>query len=78
MLINLGLALLGQGKNSAAAEILGEAVALNPKETTALLALGNARVLNGQFGEAAEAFEQELADTCQCPGVTAVEFHLAR
>jgi len=68
VLINLGLALLGQGKNSVAEETFGEAVALAPKETTALLALGNARVLNGRFEEAGDAFEQALASSAAFEG----------
>jgi len=63
VLVNLGLSLQGQGRNAAAEEIFDAAVRLAPKETTALLALGNARVLNGKWEDAIEAYERALASS---------------
>jgi len=63
VLVDLGLALQGQGKNAAAEEVLERAARLGPKETTALLALGDAYVLTGKYDEAASAFDQALASS---------------
>ncbi len=60
-LLNLGLSLQGQGKGRLAEEVLAEARALAPEDTSVLIALGNARLREGDYGGAAEAFSEALS-----------------
>jgi len=58
--INLALALQGQGKNAAAEGVLEEAVRLAPGDTTGLLALGNAYIIDGRYDAAAGVLEKAI------------------
>ncbi|MBI3448886.1 MAG: tetratricopeptide repeat protein [Acidobacteria bacterium] len=58
--IDLALALQGQGKNAAAEGVLEDAVRLAPNDTTALLALGNAYIINGRYDAAAGVLEKAI------------------
>ncbi len=73
VLTNLSLSLQGQGKNAAAEEALLEAIRIAPSDVTTLIALGNARIMEGRWEDAAGMFERVLSAADEFPARARVE-----
>lgn len=73
VLIDLALALQGQGKNGPADEVLEAAQRLAPGDATAFILMGNAKVAEGRWGDAAADYEGALAAQEEFPSRSRVE-----
>ena len=73
VLLNLGLALEGQGRARSAAQVYEDALSRRPGDPILLTALGNVMVIEGRYGDAISAYEKALASPEEFDGRVRVE-----